>query len=457
MEGWQVLVRKTRLILTTLAAVSIGLQALPVIAAASPNRIADAIYKARILAPGAALRVKVQQEQAHVSTYRNDRATDKDCKIEALLVGKTIFDSNFGITSLSVYFFNNKSPGEYKVVNVRTSDVKAFDAGSVSQDELFSSIDIKVGKVQDLAVAIESRMMLSAAARRDVQTIENGDELEVSCKMPAVSDEEYKLEAYRIADTALKFLGDRASTKRVKVMFFDPYERGKYKQVSISLNNFGTIAKQMNLAFEPLQISAGVIKVATKDVEPSPGPLLEQRREVLEKIAGLEAKGVGIAPFIQVFQTIEDRIENTSEAVLTQEIKRLSDGLVEQEKRYESAKTFTPTKDKEEEPPAQEAVAVRSGPHKRTNSRGGITRWALEYFPLLEDQIIRDPSNYLKDCKKRFEDQIKKRAEQDARYPVALLWFAEVLKTNNRADEARQYEDQARALAAQIRVAPKKQ
>ncbi len=461
MEGWQVLVRRTRLILTTVAALTLGLQCAPAFSAVSPNRIADAIYKARILAPGAALRVRVQGEQAQVSTYRNDRATDKDCKIEALLVGKTIFDSNFGITSVSVFFFNNKSPSEYKVVNIRTSDVKAFDAGSVTQDELFSSIDIKVGKIQDLAIAIESRMMLSAAARRDVQTIENGDELEVSCKMPAVSDEEYKLEAYRIADTALKFLGDRASTKRVKIMFFDPYERGKYKQVSISLNNFSAIAKQMNLAFDPLQISQGVIKVATKDVEPSPGPLLEQRREVLEKIAGLEAKGVGIAPFVQVFQTIDDRVDNTSEAVLAQEIKRLSDGLAEQEKRYESAKTFTPNKDKdkeeEKEQPAPDTTARSGGPHKRTASRSGVTRWALEYFPLLEDQIIRDPGNYLRDCKKRFEEQIKKKAEQDPRYPVALLWFAEVLKSNDRPDEARQYEDQARVLASQIKTLQKKQ
>ncbi|MBX9667568.1 MAG: hypothetical protein K2X93_08125 [Candidatus Obscuribacterales bacterium] len=452
--------RKANLGLSIVTAVSLGLQFAPAFALANANQVADAIYKARILAAGAAIKVKVQADKASVSTYRNDRATDRDCKIEALLVGKTLFDANFGLTNVTVYFFNNKSPSEYKVVSIRTGDVKGFDSGQVSQDELLSSIEIKVGKVQDLATAIESRMMLSAAARLDVQTVENGDELEVSCKMPALSEEEYKLEAYRIADTALKFLGNGAATKRVKVIFFDPFERGKYRQVLISLNNLSTIEKQMEVAFGPLQLTSGVAKIAAKDIDPAQGVLLEQRREVLEKIAGLEAKGVGVAPFIQVYQTIEDQVGTANETALAQDLNRLKNGLEEQEKRYESAKTFTPTKDKEDEQPPPETAATThsgGGHHKKVASRSGVTRWALEYFPLLEDQIVRDPVNYLRDCKKRFEDQIKKKAEQDARYPVALMWFAEVLKSNNRADEARQYEDQARILAAQIRPAVKKQ
>ncbi len=68
-----------------------------------------------------------------------------------------------------------------------------------------------------------------------------------------------------------------------------------------------------------------------------------------------------------------------------------------------------------------------------------------------ESNILKDPDGYLVECKQRFEAQARKKAEEDPRYPLALMWFSEVLKTNNRAGEASKFENQARTLSAKMR------
>ncbi len=433
------------------AAISLLVLQLPASAAVSPETLTTAIYKAKILAPGTQIKVKVQGEQALISTFRNERADDKDSKIDALLLGKTIFETpGSGITNVVVYFYNSRAANEYKTATIRTGDVKAFDAGQMSQEELLSSIELKSGKVQDTATAIESRMMLSAAARRDFQTVDRGEEIEVSCKMPPLSEEEYKFEAFRIASTALDFNGATGAAKRVKVTFYDPSDKGKYKQVIISLNNIQTIQKQLAAAFATLQMSAGVSKLSTKDIEPSAGALLNERTALLARIQNLEDKGVGVAPFIQAYQGLDARVGSTDATALGAEIARLGASVTEQEKRYESAKTLKFSKD--EPAAASDGSPTRIvGDVKEPKARGPISRWALGFFPLLANAIVRDPDGYLADCKAKFESETKKKAEDDKRYAIALLWFAEVLNANNHPDQAKKFENDGRALSARFK------
>lgn len=422
----------------------------PALAAASADQVTTAINKAKILAPGTQIKVRVQGEQASISTFKNERADDKDSKIDALLLGKTIFEMpGSGITSIVVYFYNTRAMNEYRAVTIRAGDVKAFDSGAMGQDELLSSIEIKSGKVQDTATAIESRMMLSAAARRDFQTVDRGEEIEVSCKMPQMSDDEYKYEAYKIAQTALDFIGSNSAAKRIMVTFYDPAERGKYKQVVISLNNIATIQRQVAAAFGSMQLNAGTSKLTTKDLEVSDGPLKTERAALLNRIRELEEKGVGVAPFLSAYQGLDGRAGAGDQAGIAKEIARLDASISDQEKAYASAKTlkFSKGEDKAAAPKAGRDVADPKEP----KAQGKVSRWALGYFPLNSANILRDPEGYLADCKQKFEKEAKRRSEDDPRYPFALMWFSEVLKANNFPDDARKYETEARALEARFK------
>lgn len=448
--------RRKANLLSVATAISLSIFAGPCLAAVSADDIASSINKARVLAPGTQIRAKVQGEQALISTFRNERADDKDCKIEALLVGKTVFEiPGSGITSCSVYFYNSKSPSEFKSVTIRSSDVKAFTSGQVGQDELLSSIEIKSGKVQDAATAIESRMMLAASARRDFQIVDKGEELEVSCKMPALSEDEYKMEAYRIAQTALNFTGDKSTAKRVQVLFFDPAEKGKYKSVSIALANLSNIQRQLVAALSTLSFTEGVSKVAAKDLQPVEGSLLAERKALLDRVKGLEDKGVGVAPFIQAFQSIDAKVSTASEVALAADIKRLNETITEQEKRYADAKTHKPVKDGKGGEEGGPSGPVQIGEIVTPKPKPPISQWALNYFPMPVSSILHNPSQYLATCKERFEKETHARAETDIRWAHALFWFSEVLKANSRVDEGKRYEDQARAVALTAKPAKK--
>jgi hypothetical protein len=452
LEGWQVLERTSRASFLSIAtAISFLIIQPPAMAAVTADQVTNAINKAKILAPGTQMKVRVQGEQASISTFRNERADDKDSKIDALLLGKTVFEiPGSGITSIVVYFYSTRAANEYRAVTIRSGDVKAFDSGAMGQDELLSSIEIKSGKVQDTATAIESRMMLSAAARRDFQTVDRGEEIEVSCKMPQLSDDEYKYEAYKIASTALDFIGSNSAAKRIMVTFYDPAEKGKFKQVVISLNNIATIQKQVAAAFGSMQLNQGVSKLTSRDIDVSEGPLQAERTALLARIRGLEEKGVGVAPFLSAYQGIDGRASTADPAVLSKEIQRLDATISDQEKAYASAKTLKFSKGEEKTSAAKPGREVAEP--KEPKSQGKVSRWALGFFPLIATNIIRDPEGYLADCKRKFEAEAKKPAEDDPRYMLALMWFSEVLKANNFPEDAKKYESQARTLEARFKT-----
>lgn len=442
-------------VLSIATAISLFMLQSPVQAAASADKVTSAIYKAKVLAPGTQIKVQVKGEQALISTFRNERADDKDSKIDALLLGKTVFEiPDSGITSAVVYFYNSKAANEYKSVTIRTSDVKAFTAGQMSQEEMLSSLELKSGKVQDAATSIENRMMLSAAARRDFQTVDRGEEIEVSCKMPHLTADECKLEAYQVASAALDFAGDSAKAKRVKVTFYDPFEKGHYEQVTISLNNIQMIQKQLAAAFSTLQLGSGVAKIATKDTEVSDGPMQNERTALLNRIQALEDKGVGVAPFLLAFQGLDAKVGSVDAAALGQEISRLSNSVSEQEKRYETAKTQKISKGDDGSKTGSDAGSSGGGDAgdvKEPPPRGPISRWSLGLFPLEASAIVKSPDTYILECRRKIEASTKKKAEEDKRYASALLWFAEVLAFNNQPDKAKKFESEGRTLSAKFK------
>ncbi len=429
------------------------------LAAVSPDSVSQAISNARILAPGTQLKVKVTGEQAAVSTFRDRRASDKDSKIEALLIGRSVLElPNSGITSVTVYFYDSNSPTQYKSVSIRSSDVKAFGAGQVSQDELLSSIEIKSGQVLDAATSIETKMMLASAARRDIQITDKGDDVEISCKMPALSDEEYKFEAFRIAQTAQT--SNLPNAKRILVNFFEPGQSGSYKQVLITLANLSTIEKQIASAFETLRLAKGQVKMKAADLTCSEGALMKERGALLEQIQSLESKGVGVGNFITEFLAIESSSQAGDADALKSRIERLSGILKTQEESYQSAKAHKPVKDGGNNPvatadtiPGALSIAEdEASVNKKVKTPlKEINRWALGYFPMPESSILKDPDGYLVDCKSRFETKEGKKAESSIKYYWALRWFSEVLKTHGRNREAEKFEQQANLVSSQMR------
>lgn len=127
-----------------------GLTALfsPAIAAVTADDLVKVVEKAKILSPEYQVRASVGAGEAQISTYRNPKAGDKDCKIDAVLIAKEVMQADpSGITRVIVRFYDTTNVSRFREVSVRQGDVKAFGSRQMSPDELLSSIDIRIGDV----------------------------------------------------------------------------------------------------------------------------------------------------------------------------------------------------------------------------------------------------------------------------------------------------------------------
>ncbi len=130
----------------------------PVLAAITPNELIKAIRAANIWSPDYKIQAIINGEEADISTYRNPKATDKDCKIDAVLVARAAMNADkAGIKRVKVTFYDATNTNKYRQVVVREGDVKAFASRELTPDELLGSIEITSGEVSSTAATLKNK------------------------------------------------------------------------------------------------------------------------------------------------------------------------------------------------------------------------------------------------------------------------------------------------------------
>jgi hypothetical protein len=151
-------------------------------AAVTVNQIVTAVDQAKILANGTGVRAAINGSEVYISAYRNTRANDNDCKIEALLIAKTTIDlAPNDIGRVTVYFHNTLNIKKRKVVSVTAGDVKAFGSGQLGKEQLLASLTIKDDEVNDPATRLSAYLQQqeSGRSRKRIDTNMVGETLEV--------------------------------------------------------------------------------------------------------------------------------------------------------------------------------------------------------------------------------------------------------------------------------------
>ena len=91
------------------------------------------------------LTASISGDEIVVSTSKKDGASDEACKIEAVLIAKTVFDSvKNDAQRAKVILFDFKS-NNYSEIAVKRAEVKMFGSGQLTEKELLSSLEIKNG------------------------------------------------------------------------------------------------------------------------------------------------------------------------------------------------------------------------------------------------------------------------------------------------------------------------
>lgn len=129
-----------------------SLQPLPAMDSAS--EISTLIEESKVLGSDTEVRSKVldHEREVDITTVRNPKATDRDCKIDATLIAKKVMDAYPRvIVKVKVVFFDRSNANKYRQVIVHETDVKAFANRQISQDKLLSGIELVKGTVNPVA------------------------------------------------------------------------------------------------------------------------------------------------------------------------------------------------------------------------------------------------------------------------------------------------------------------
>ena len=119
----------------------------PALASLSTKDIEAKIVASKILPAGAKVLINVSPGEAVISKYVSGKSKtpEKDLKIEAVLLGKTVMDADPSVKRVRSRSFDKTNPGSYSNVSVRIGDIKAFASGVMNETDLLASLEIEKG------------------------------------------------------------------------------------------------------------------------------------------------------------------------------------------------------------------------------------------------------------------------------------------------------------------------
>lgn len=113
---------------------------------AADTELEQALADANIMPKLHKFKIVEESSQVTVQTHENFSSKDpvKDCKINAILIAKLVFEKKTEAARVRIMFYNRDNSA-YKQVVVTVGDVSAFGAGKLSQEKLLDSLAISDG------------------------------------------------------------------------------------------------------------------------------------------------------------------------------------------------------------------------------------------------------------------------------------------------------------------------
>jgi len=198
-----------------------------------------------------------QSDAMTIAMFAQQDANEKDCKIDALLIGKTVMELSGGdVTKVTVYFYS-LTMSTYKAVSVRNLDVRAFAAGGVNKDELLKSLDLTLGKVGDNPQQVERFLQEKRFASGNISAAITADELQInSSSINTSTDTNAKIDALQLALTVLPVV--RAGIHKITVNFAD--SQSQRKSITFTVDDLKSMSTQVQTVLAPMVVT-------TSDVE----------------------------------------------------------------------------------------------------------------------------------------------------------------------------------------------
>lgn len=106
---------------------------------ASDAALTKVIRDAQVLDADSALTAKLEGMEAVVTTDRHPKATDDDCKIDATLIAKAVFEKHKNLAKVRINFVGTATTTS---VSISAGDICAFNNGGINEKQLLNGIDL---------------------------------------------------------------------------------------------------------------------------------------------------------------------------------------------------------------------------------------------------------------------------------------------------------------------------
>ncbi|HNG75753.1 MAG TPA: hypothetical protein PLY72_14895 [Candidatus Obscuribacter sp.] len=426
--------------LIALLALSLGLGIPPATLALSGADVVAAIDKAKVLDASIRVNAQVTPEVIYISTYKNPKANDRDCKIEAVLLAKTVMELDNKIPRVEIRFYSQNALSRFKKISVSAGDVKAFAAGTMQEDQLLNSLVLAEEETRDPNVRATSHLQENQYARRkrEVSSRINKNVLEVSAGLdPTLEDVYLKAEALRLAEKAFEAVGD--DIDEVSITFYDGSKELSNRNVTLKRAQQKPFSEALNSALKDLElktVKAEKLAAEGLDVttfEPSEGLYLKERKELVGRLRALKEAGVGFSRDVLVdLVAIENGLTTLDEAVLRDKLAKLSAFIGKYEENLKKAKEIKP------------AAAPKASAAAKTNDPV-----LSENVDQMKAPVLANPDGYLATMAGRLARRSPTGNGEDHPNFQKILTFAiDILRQAGRTQDAARLETRLKEIKA---------
>lgn len=442
-----------KVILVSGLAISSLLLGLPALALPSDGEAVDALEKAKILAPTIRLNARVAEDGIEVATYKNPKANQNDCKIEALLIAKTLVDLAPGeVPRVVVYFYNSTSLSSFKQVSVTAGDVKAFAAGAVSKDELLKSLVIKDDSIIEPAKRVASYLSERQYVRPNrVNTQLKDDQIFITTALDSnMSERLLKLEAVKLAEQALE--AAPVEYKLAQVTFVDHGQSKENRVISISRSSLAVVGEAINGALQAVSLTTQKAqgadgKVDLQTYELKDGLRKPERSELLTILRHLDKEAVNAGKAnIAEFMAIDDIAATAIDAELFDRIDKLKVLLTGLEANMDSNKEFKTVVPASSIPATSKPATSTAATPSKVAAPGATDEGNAD---ILKARILVNPAAHIAAMEARLAQKTKSHiGEEHSNFPTILQYVIDTLKANGRSAEAAPFEARLAKLQA---------
>ncbi len=328
-------------------------------AAITPEKIRSLIEDAKLLQPEYKISAAVNGEEALISTYSSTRSrrVDDDCKIDAILMAKTLMEADpEDVKRVRVRFYDPLDTKKYRQVMIREGDIKAFGSRQMDRKDLLASIDMSAGsdetpqrpsekgiepgileearktikrrivKLEGCRVGVGPFWMELARIEDEVRNLNGIDDTKESAKKKELAtrvdqDVERLLKSLDRQEEAVNAAQERE--KAIKAA----QEKSARERAAAKVTQGASTANSSITGVDEDLLNSSSGSVSLGAFTPREGPLMLDRFKIAKHLVNLSNKGIDVRQYVPMFKEMEGYARKGEEGALQYEINQMNSYL----------------------------------------------------------------------------------------------------------------------------------